>query len=116
MQPADLAAMNTDTVDATLAELRKDPDRVFAEHGGWLVGEKPILGGSELWSFTPEGHEAYPAAVQRLITDGDGSLKIEMNIQCDADAKACAALEELFTVMNENLIGATEIAQDVGTL
>lgn len=111
MQPADLAAMKTDTVDATLVELRKDPDRVFAEHGGWVVGEKSIDGGSELWSFTPEGHDAHPAAVQRLITNSEGAaLKIKMTIQCDAEASACEALEKLFTVMNENLIAVSEIA------
>jgi len=67
-----------------VTELKKDPTRQFVDHNGWLVAEKRIAGGSELWSFTPADHEAYPAAVQRLITDGEDSLAITMNIQCDA--------------------------------
>jgi len=100
-QPADLESLGTATVAETLAALKEDPLRVFVDHGGWLVGEKSIDGGSELWSFTPKDHEAYPAAVQRLITDGEDSLAIAMNIQCDAPTAACESLLELFTVMNE---------------
>ncbi len=110
LAPADLDALNTATVEETLIELKKDPERVFVDHNGWLVGEKRIEGGSELWSFTPEGHDAYPAAIQRLITDGDKALKIEMNIQCDAVKSACEDLEKLFSVMNENLIAVSEKA------
>ena len=111
--PADLEAMNTDTVAETLSVLKSDDQRVFVDHNGWLVGEKRIAGGSELWSFVPEGHEAYPAAVQRLITDGDGGLKIVMNIQCDASQQACDDLTNLFSVMNENLIAVSKEAPPI---
>lgn len=113
MVPADLDTMNTATVAETLATLKTDPARTFAEHGGWLIGEKRINGGSELWSFTPEGHDAYPAAVQRLITDGDEGLAIEMNIQCDATPEACKSLDVLFSVMNENLIAVSQEAPPI---
>ena len=113
LQPANLETMDTATVSETLAELKKDAHRVFADHGGWLVGEKLIEGGSELWSFVPKEHEAYPSAVQRLITDGDGGLKIVMNIQCDAPQQACDDLDNLFTVMNENLIAVSKDAPGI---
>lgn len=110
LTPADLETMNTATVADTLAELKNDVLREFANHNGWIVGEKRIEGGSELWSFVPEAHEAFPAAVQRLITDGDDGLKIEMNIQCDGPQEACDKLDNLFSVMNENLIAVSKDA------
>ena len=113
MVPADLSSLGTATVEETLAELMKDPARTFADHAGWVIGEKRITGGSELWSFTPEGHDAYPAAVQRLITDGDEGLAIEMNIQCDATAEACGRLDTLFSAMNENLIAVSKEAPPI---
>jgi len=112
-KPASLIEMNTATVADTLKVLQKDSSRRFVDHNGWLVAEKRIEGGSELWSFTPEDHEAYPAAVQRLITDGKESLAIEMNIQCDAPTDACDRLTELFTVMNENLIAVSKSAPGI---
>lgn len=113
LKPADIEAMNTASVADTLAELRNDVQRVFVDQNGWLVAEKRIEGGSELWSFVPEAHEAYPAAVQRLITDGDGGLKIEMNIQCDAPQQACDDLNTLFSVMNENLVAISKDAPPI---
>jgi len=113
LAPANLETMGTSTVEETLTELKKDPDRVFATHDGWLVAEKRIEGGSELWSFVPEGHEAYPSAIQRLITDGEEGLQIDMSIQCDATLQACEDLRTLFRVMNENLIGVSKNAPPV---
>ena len=113
LEPADLETMNTASVAETLVELRNDSERVFVDHGGWLVGEKRIEGGSELWSFVPEGHEAYPSAVQRFISDGNGGLSIVMNIQCDAPQEACNNLDNLFSVMNENLIAVSKDAPPI---
>jgi len=113
LAPANLETMGTSTVAETLAKLKEDPARSFAVHGGWLVGEKRIEGGSELWSFVPEDHEAYPSAIQRLITDGEDGLQIDMSIQCDASEKACDDLNTLFRVMNENLMGVSKSAPPV---
>ncbi len=114
-EAANLDTMNTATVAEILTELKKDPARIFAEHSGWIVAEKSISGGAELWSFTPLGHDAYPAAVQRLITDADQGqgLAIEMNIQCDATPEACQSLENLFSVMNENLVAVSKEAPPI---
>jgi len=112
-KPADFENMNTASVADTLAELKSDALREFVDQNGWLVGEKRIEGGSELWSFVPETHEAYPAAVQRLITDGDVGLKIVMNIQCDGPKQACEDLDILFSVMNENLVSMSKNAPPV---
>lgn len=113
MVPAELSSLGTATVEETLAELKKDAARTFADHDGWIIAEKRIAGGSELWSFTPEGHDAYPAAVQRLITDDDEGLAIEMNIQCDAAPDACKSLDTLFSAMNENLISVSKEAPPI---
>jgi len=112
-EPVQLSELGTTTVAETLAELRKDSTRRFVDQNGWIVGEKRVTGGSELWSFVPEGHEAYPSAVQRVITDGEDSLAIDMAIQCDAPQAACERLDRLFTVMNENLIGVSKLAPEV---
>jgi len=113
LTPANLESMGTATVAETLAKLKEDAARTFVDQGGWLVGEKRIEGGSELWSFVPEDHEAYPSGVQRLITDGEEGLNIDMNIQCDASEQACDDLIKLFSVMNENLIGVSKNAPPV---
>ncbi len=113
LTPANFEALGTASVAETLETLRKDSTRIFAEHSGWLVGEKRIEGGSELWSFVPESHEAYPSAIQRLITDGEEGLQITMNIQCDASQQACDDLNTLFSVMNENLIGVSKSAPPI---
>jgi len=112
-KPVVLTELGTATVEETLAELRKDPTRRFVEQDGWIVAEKRIAGGSELWSFVPEEHEAYPSAVQRVITDGEDSLAIAMSIQCDAAQGACERLSHLFAVMNENLIGVSKLAPEI---
>jgi len=59
--------------------------------------------GLTLWSFTPEGHPAYPAVVKRQMVEKDGAWYVNMNALCEATKAACDKLIEDFKVLNERM-------------
>jgi hypothetical protein len=56
-----------------------------------------------LWSFVPEGHPAYPAAVDRKVVQQENDLFIQMSVLCEASKAACDALVTEVTGLNERL-------------
>lgn len=56
-----------------------------------------------LWSFVPEGHPAYPAAVDRKVVQQGNDLFIQMSVLCEASKAACDALVTEVTGLNERL-------------
>jgi hypothetical protein len=91
------------TVADALAALRKDPTAKFSTQAGWVivdVREGPHYG---LWSFTPNTHPAYPAAMRRTPTEVGGAIYLTMQVRCEAAKRVCAQLVEDFKKLNEQM-------------
>jgi hypothetical protein len=89
------------TVNDTLAFLKAKPSVSFAttKPDGWLIANdsKPFA----IWSFTPEGHYAYPAVVKREVKqNAQGGVFIQMTALCEATKDACDRLIGEFQKLN----------------
>jgi len=91
------------TVDAALEALRKDPHAQFTIQGGWTIVATEENGNHVLWSFTPKGHAAYPAAVKRTVLEKDGAVLIDMKVLCFGTQAACDKLVAEFKGLNERI-------------
>src|SRR5262249_41816615 len=88
------------TVAATLAELRAKAGVTVAEQAGWTV----IQDGLTMYSFTPAGHPAHPAAVRRTVfREADGAWSLKMSILCEAAQPACDKLAADFQELNNKM-------------
>jgi len=90
-------------VAAALKALRAKPGVEFTTQGGWTIASEKGDSTFVIWSFAPEGYPAYPAAVKRSLVQRDGSLWIEMNVQCEASKDACDNLVRQFQELNARL-------------
>jgi hypothetical protein len=86
------------SVAAALEGLKARKDVEVFEQGGWTMADDRADG--SLWSFTPRGHPAHPAAVKRTITRKDGKTQIEMTALCQAERGACDRLIDDFQELN----------------
>jgi hypothetical protein len=69
---------------------------------GWMIANEPLA--SAQWSFTPEGHYAYPAVVRRTVKrDAGGAVSVETASLCEAGADACARLLTEFASLNDRV-------------
>jgi len=92
------------SVEAALNAIQANPDPNISitEFQGWKL--VTINRGSDnevLWSFTPETHPAYPAAIKRNILRKDRVMRIRMNVLCEAGKQECDALIAEFEQRNE---------------
>lgn len=90
------------SVAAALEALRARSDVKIRQESGWTIiteGE-----GLVLWSFTPPGHPAYPAAVKRtVIQERDGAVSLSMKVLCQSSKVACDKLVKEFQLLNEQM-------------
>jgi hypothetical protein len=92
------------SVAAALEALKARGDVAISEQGGWTIADdKPR---HTIWSFTPPGHPAFPAAVKRMLVEENGQVAIRMNVLCQAAKQSCDALVEEFRSMNNALAQA----------
>lgn len=88
---------------SSVAEARhavmKQPGATSLEERGWLIVVDPNH--YTLWTFTPPGHEAYPAVVKRVITQEKDNVYVQMTALCQAEKPACDRLFDRFKRMNE---------------
>lgn len=89
------------TVAAALADLKSQPDNEVNVQDGWTIINETKH--HAIWSFTPEGHPAYPAAVKRTFVEHDGAVYVEMTALCQAQKKACDDLIEQFKELNAKM-------------
>ena len=92
------------TVDEALAYLKTKPTVTFTntKPDGWLIANdtSPFA----VWSFTPEGHYAYPAVVKREIKQNDkGDVYVEMTALCQAEKEPCDRLIAEFQELNNKM-------------
>ena len=89
------------TVDDALAFLKTKPSVTFTvtKPDGWIIANDsaPFTN----WSFTPEGHYAYPTVVKRELKQNEkGEVSIEMTALCQAQKEPCDRLIKEFQDMN----------------
>lgn len=89
------------SVAAALAGLHSNPDVQFRNEHGWTIAEDSSQ--HTFWSFPPTGHPAYPAAVQRIIVQGEGDISLQMNVLCESTQSACDKLVQDFEALNQHM-------------
>ena len=89
------------SVSAALEAVKAKIGADVSIQGGWTIISEN--GGSLLWSFTPAGHPAHPAAIRRAVVAKDGGLVIEMSALCEASKQACDRLIAEFRTLNERV-------------
>ncbi|MCA6112116.1 hypothetical protein [Bradyrhizobium cenepequi] len=92
------AAPEYPTVASALAALRVKGGVNASMQSGWTVIEDAST--LSLWSFVPDGHPAYPAAIHRKVIKEGDNIAIQMNVLCEAPKPACDALVAEFTKLN----------------
>jgi hypothetical protein len=97
------SSIGYESVDAALKALRQDPAAHISVENGWTIVSTTENGNMVLWSFTPAGHPAYPAAVKRELLKRDGAIYIRMTALCEATQSDCDALIEGFKKLNEQM-------------
>src|SRR5262245_19370595 len=89
------------SVAAALGALKARTDVKISIEGGWTIVNDQAT--STLWSFTPQNHPAYPAAVKRTVVERDGAVYIEMSGLCEATKSACDKLMAEFQALNDKM-------------
>jgi hypothetical protein len=97
-QPADIGYR---TVAEALSALTKASGLEVANPGGWTIVTDHEH--STVWSFAPPSHPAYPAVVKRTAVSKDGSVYVDMKVQCEAAKAACDVLVRDFIALNERM-------------
>jgi hypothetical protein len=57
-----------------------------------------------IWSFAPANQPAYPSVVKRVVHEGNGTRRIEMNVLCESTKVACDQLTEEFEARNDRFL------------
>jgi hypothetical protein len=94
------------TVEATLAELRRRKDVTIAGHEGWTVATADK--DKAVWSFTQAGHAAHPAYAKRWPVVEGGKTVLKMEIVCEAAQPACDRLAADFEALNRQTIAKSK--------
>jgi hypothetical protein len=90
------------TVAEMLESLKSKPSITFSvtEPDHWTIATESDF--TAQWSFTPPGHYAHPAVVQRLMKKRpNGDVYVEMSVLCETDQASCDRLSADFTELNE---------------
>ncbi len=94
------SSIGYESVAEALAVLKAKPGtRVTEQPDGWTV----IVDDRAIWSFTPEGHPAYPSAVRREAVERDGRVMVQMSVLCQAAKAPCDQLVRDFQQLNEQI-------------
>ena len=86
-----------------LDKLKNNPDAKFRVTRGWTVVNINTADEKSIYSFTPESHPAYPSIVKRETIEQDGSIYIDMSVNCNASKKACDSLVQQFVSLNNKV-------------
>jgi len=89
------------TAAQALEALRAKPGVNISVQSGWTVIEDHST--LTLWSFTPAGHRAHPAAIKRMIIEDRGNFFVKMNVLCSASKPDCDALVADFEKLNDRM-------------
>ena len=89
------------SVAAALEAMRIKSGTKVSMQGGWTVIEEAAT--KTIWSFTPAGHLAHPAAVRRAIVQRGNDIFVEMKLRCESMKPACDKLVAEFQELNNRM-------------
>jgi hypothetical protein len=89
------------TVAAALDAMRAKSGVNASVQSGWTVIEDRST--ASLWSFTPPGYAAHPAAVRRTVTQQGNDVFIQMDVLCEAAKPACDKFVAEFNELNDRM-------------
>ena len=102
-------SIGAESPQAVLAALKAKPGVQVREENGWTIVEdqesEKVLA---FWSFTPEGHPAYPSAVKRTVYEESGAVYVKMSVKCGASKEACDSLVRDFQRLNQRIQKQTQ--------
>jgi hypothetical protein len=98
---AETSSIGYASVAEAMSSLRARPDVTIHIKAGWTIVDDRAHG--ILWSFTPPGHPAYPAAVKRVLTNRDGGWYVDTLMLCEAEKAACDKLAQDFYDLNDKM-------------
>jgi len=101
MTAAETSSIGYSSVAEALSSLRARPDVTIQIKAGWTIVDDRAHG--ILWSFTPPGHPAYPAAVKRILVTRDGGWYVDTRMLCEAEKEPCDKLAQDFYDLNDNM-------------
>jgi hypothetical protein len=86
------SAIGYASVGEALKALKAKPGvTIITKPDGWVIATEPDVYAQ--WSFTPEGHYAYPTVVRRTIQQSPtGEVHVETAALCGADKASCDKL------------------------
>jgi hypothetical protein len=86
------------TAASALEAMRAKSGVKTSVQSGWTVIEDQST--LSVWSFTPPGHPAHPAAIRRKVVQEGNNLFVQMNVLCEAPKPACDAMVMEFEKLN----------------
>ena len=91
------------TVAAALEGLKSRPDVTVRDNAGWTIIGVETPQERSIWSFTPPGHPAHPAAVKRTIYEESGAVMMKTSALCQAEKAACDELMAQFAELQRQI-------------
>lgn len=91
------------SVAEAFEDLKSNPLAEVREQDGWTVVSMQDGEERSIWSFTPPGHPAHPAAVKRPIYEQDGAVRMRTNALCQASKLECDRLMEEFAELERKI-------------
>jgi hypothetical protein len=89
------------TVALALEALRAKSGVKISDLAGWTVIEDRST--LSLWSFTPSGHPAHPAAIHRKVVQEGNNIFVKMHVLCEAPKPACDKVVADFQSLNQQV-------------
>jgi hypothetical protein len=86
------------TVASALEAMRAKNGVKVSVQSGWTVIEDAST--LSIWSFTPPGHPAHPAAIHRQVIKEGDHVSLHMKVLCEAPKLACDAMVAEFQKLN----------------
>lgn len=102
--PATRSSIGYASVHEALASLKAKPGANISvtKPDGWIIVNESSPAFA-IWSFTPEGHYAYPAVVRRTLGQSNGRVQVMTAALCEAAKQPCDRLIQEFEQLNEKM-------------
>ena len=98
------SSIGYETVDIALQAMKNKEGTKLSIQGGWTIIEDKEDSNMVLWSFTPESHDAHPAAIKRKVLEKNQAIYIQMSALCQAKKADCDKLMQEFELLNKNIM------------
>jgi hypothetical protein len=96
--------MPFDSTAEAIESLMADPSAAGSVQRGWAVFKRRDGDRTEVWTFTPEDHPAFPSVARRIgCRNADGSWGVRTNLLCQSTKTACDALLQEYLLLDEQI-------------